>query len=137
MPELSETSACLRIFGTDLEPGEVTSLLGKSPDFAERRGAVSLGQRTRRERIARGGIWIVKVARRSPGDLDRQIAEVLQGTTDDLRIWQNLTSRFKADIFCGLFLGEVNQGASVSPATLKMVSDRGLHLELDIYSDYF
>lgn len=79
-------------------------------------------------------MWSVSAEQRIPGDLDAQIAELLEGTTEDIGVWRNITSRFKSDIFCGLFLGEWNEGLSISPTTMKVLGERGILLDLDIYS---
>ena len=69
-----------------------------------------------------------------PRDLDSQIAELLAGMTDDLAVWQRLTSVYHADIFCGLFLEQENEGISLSPTTLQLLGERGIELALDIYA---
>jgi hypothetical protein len=134
MTALNRTAASLRIFGEDLDPDEITNLLGKEPDDIERRGQVIRNPKSGTERTARRGRWSIQVKRRSPGDLDAQIAALLDGTTDDLSRWQRVTSAFDADIFCGLFLEEENEGLILAPTTLKNLGDRGLFLSLDIYA---
>jgi hypothetical protein len=126
---LSKTAVSLRFFGDDLNPDEVTQLLGKEPDKAERRGDVrSRGYTVRR------GMWSVRAGDCTPGDLDGQIAELLAGMTNDLAVWQRLASLYQADIFCGLFLEQKNQGISVSPQTLQLLGERGIEFGLDIYA---
>jgi Domain of unknown function (DUF4279) len=67
MSALSKTAVSLRFFGDDLNPDEVTQLLGKEPDKAERRGDVrSRGYTVRR------GRWSVRAGDCTPGDLDGQ-----------------------------------------------------------------
>jgi Domain of unknown function (DUF4279) len=129
MSVLNRTAVSLRLFGDELNPDEVTRLLGKEPDKAERRGDIRPSGYT-----ARRGRWNVSAGHRAPGDLDGQIAELLAGTTDDLAVWQRLTSIYDADVFCGLFLEQGNEGVSVSPQTLRLLGERGIKLELDIYA---
>jgi hypothetical protein len=74
------------------------------------------------------------VSERTPGDFDCQIAELLAGTTLDLTIWKQLTAISHADIFCGLFLKNSNEGISISPQTLSMLGESGITLDLDIYA---
>lgn len=133
MAELYKTAASLRIIGDDLDPEEITNQLGKQPDASEKRGE-TIRLPSGRERIARRGRWSVKVESLSPGDLDAQVKDLLSGTTNDIDIWRTITSRFRADIFCGLFLNEGNEGLIVSPNTLKLLGDRGICLGLDIYA---
>jgi hypothetical protein len=86
-----------------------------------------------REIIARSGSWRLQAQRRQPGDLDAQIDELLASLTDDIFIWQDLARRYQADIFCGLFLSQGNQGLGLHPETLAAVGQRSLQLGLDIY----
>jgi len=132
MAALSRTYASLRIFGQHLDPDEITSLLGKTPTDAVRRGQI-IRSKSGHEHTARQGRWSVKVESCSPGDLDAQVAALLAGTTDDLAVWHKVVSDFHADVFCGVFLEVSNEGLSIAPATLKQLGERGLKLDLDIY----
>jgi len=118
--------------GDELQPDEISMLLGCQPDVSAPKDGT---WRTPRgvERITRTGMWHKGVARRSPGDLDGQVSELLALMTDDLAAWQQLTTQFSADIFCGLFLDETNQGIVLNPLTLLALGARGLKLGLDIY----
>lgn len=132
MNYVHKTVASLRFFGDDLDPEEITSMLGVKPTVGVRKGGkwiTSIGT----EKIARRGSWRIKIDDRSPGDLDAQIANLLAPLTTDLVVWENLSSRFDADIFLGLFLHESNEGISLSPDTLRAVGSRGLELDLNIY----
>lgn len=53
--------------------------------------------------------------------------------TPNLNVWADLVGRFKVDMFCGVWLDEGNQGTGLSAGTLKMLGERGIKLELDIY----
>jgi hypothetical protein len=53
--------------------------------------------------------------------------------TEDLAVWEELTTRFSADLFCGLFMREGNEGLSLSPETMQALGSRRLLLGLDIY----
>jgi ribosomal protein L19 len=132
MAHLSKTAAALRISGDDLDPDEVTQLLGRKPDRAQRKG--EFVQAASGEHTSRTGVWSVKAGSRTPGDLDLQIGELLAGTTDDLAVWRRLADRFRVDVFCGFFMRDANEGISVSPLTLKRLGERGIELGLDIYA---
>jgi hypothetical protein len=132
MAKLSKTAASLRIFGDDLDPEEVTRLLGKKPGRAQRKGEiVRLGSG---EHVSRTGAWSLKADDRTPGDLDLQISELLAGTTDDLAAWRDLAERYRVDAFCGFFMKDANEGISISPLTLQRLGERGIALGLDIYA---
>jgi hypothetical protein len=85
------------------------------------------------EKVARTGTWRLVAGKRMPGDLDGQIAELLAGLSDDLSIWADLTARFEADVFCGLFMRGGNEGLCLSAKTLQDLGSRNLPLNLDIY----
>jgi hypothetical protein len=132
MANLSKTAASLRVIGDDLDPEEVTRLLGKKPDRARRRGEAT--QFEARESVARTGSWSVKTNSREPGDLDQQIGELLAGTTEDLATWRRVADSYRVDAFCGFFMKEGNEGITISPETLQKLGERGIALDLDIYA---
>lgn len=115
MSELNESAASLRFFGDDLDPDEVTQLLGHAPSNSERVGEMIVRAATKHKRIAQTGGWRLSAERRKPGDLDAQISGLLDLLTDDIAIWSNLTRRFRADMFCCMFMIEFNEGTSLSP----------------------
>jgi len=132
MGMISETAATLRFFGDDLDPDEITRFLGAEPTVGVRKGeswATSLDA----EKISKRGSWRLQTARRQPGDLDGQIAELFAPLTTDLSIWRDLTKRYEADVFCGVFMLEGNEGLSLSPGILEALGSRGLVLDLDVY----
>ncbi len=131
MAELSKTAASLRIWGDDLDPDEVTQLLGRKPSWARRKGEIV--QAASGEQVSSTGGWSVKADRRTPGDLDLQVSELLAGTTDDLAAWRRLAVHYRVDLFCGLFMREGNEGITISPETLQKLGERGIALGLDIY----
>ncbi|MGK9232918.1 DUF4279 domain-containing protein [Inquilinus limosus] len=136
MAELSQTAATLRFFGDDLDPDELTRLLGSEPSVGVRKGETfRYHQSARRDVQARTGSWRLRVERRSPGDLDGQIIELLSPLCQDLAVWRDLSARFEADIFCGLFLDKTNEGMDLRSETLVMVGSRGLTLAFDIYGN--
>lgn len=128
---IHETATALRFIGDELDHQEVTKLIGAKPTNAASKGELIVG---RGSRVARSGRWSLSVSRRQPGDLNSQIEEVLSGLTQDLDIWRDLSARFGGCIFVGLFMSAENEGYDLSPDTLKLLTDRGLSLSLDIYS---
>jgi hypothetical protein len=131
---LNETLAALRIGGDSLDPDEVTKLLGHKPTLAQTKGQDIGRTNTGSVRLAKTGQWQLEASNRSPGDLDAQIEEILSQLTQDLSVWHALTSEFKADLFCGLFLKESDEGLSISPKSLAALGSRGIELGMCIYS---
>jgi hypothetical protein len=131
---VGRTRATLRLDGDALDPASVTNALGARPTFAVRKGEV---WRTAKgaELTARTGIWRRRTDEATPGDLEAQISKLLGELTDDLETWRDLTARYDANVFCGLFLDRWNQGLSLDPKTLLMLGSRGIRLDLDIYGE--
>lgn len=129
---LHQTATSLRLCGDDLDPDEITRALRHLPDMGARIGAIchAAGGIDRR---ARTGTWLRSVDRTSTSDLDARIAELLAPLTNDMGVWKRLTACFKADVFCGFFLKESNEGISLGPQTLAALGSRGLIPALDIY----
>ncbi|MEO0752523.1 MAG: DUF4279 domain-containing protein [Pseudomonadota bacterium] len=82
-------------------------------------------------RIARTGGWRLNAEQRTPGNLDAQIAEIPDPLTDNTDVWKDLTHRFRADVFCGLFMAEGKEGVSLSNTTRKTLATRGLEIDFD------
>jgi ribosomal protein L19 len=133
MAELFESRASLRIQGNPLDPDEITLLLGGSPTLARKKDDRFISK-SGRERVAKTGQWHITANCRIPGDLDAQVEEILGGLSQDLEIWAGLAKTYRMDLFCGFFMKESGEGIVVSPKTLKELGDRGIELQLDMYS---
>ncbi len=120
------------MFGEDLNPDEVTGLLGAAPTASARKGDM---RRTGAGRgaVVRCGSWRLQADDASPGDLDAQVGALLATLTDDLAVWRDLSRRYRCDVFCGLFMRDGNEGAALEPGTLARLGERGLRLDLDVY----
>jgi hypothetical protein len=117
MAAIAESRVSIRFFGEDLNPAEVTDLLGREPTTMYRRGDT-------RESVGRSytrkyGAWIVAAENQTPEAVDAQLQGLFASMTQDMRTWKALTSRYDADVFCGLFMNESNEGFSIGTATLE------------------
>ena len=130
---IHESTATLRIFGDALIPAEITKTLGASPTHAQTKGDKIVGKKTGIVRTARSGMWRLEAPDREPEDLDGQIREILGQLTEDLAAWKSIASRYKMDLFCGLFMECSNEGMELSPESLLSLGSRGIMIGLDIY----
>jgi len=133
MAAVSETRACLRIFGDDLDPDAISALLGASPTSSAKKGEDRLGPNGIKRGTERTGRWLLEVAPRIPGDLDGQIVELLSPLNPDIAMWRDLVARFLADIYCGFFMCERNEHLELRPETLVMIGSRALSLGVELY----
>jgi hypothetical protein len=127
MAKIGNVKVGLRLFSDNLDPESVTSLLGCQPTTSWRAGEMKFG------RPAKFGSWHLNSDLLVPGDLDTQIRNLLASLSCDIAIWNDLTKQHRADLFCGLFLTESNQGLVLTPDTMAAIAQRGLKLSLDIY----
>ncbi len=142
MPLIAQTTVTLRFFGDDLDPDELSACLGGVPRYAARKGDVVVSGRTGealsdrktgQKRIEKTGKWLFSVADREPGDLDGQIGELFGALTSDERIWRDMSARYAPDLFVGLFMEDVNEGAEMSSGTLALLAARHVMLVFDVY----
>lgn len=134
MPIVSKSVATLRFGGDDLDPDEISEVLGKNPTLGVRKGSVWLTPKGS-EVVANSGRWHLRTDEARPADVDQHIAALFSGLTDNLPKWRSLAERYSGNVFVGLFLGRYNEGLSLSAPTLSAIGARGLELDLDIYSD--
>lgn len=130
---MSRLAISVRVQGDDLDPEEITRVLGATPKFAARKGdQVRRGERTVTQR---SGIWVFGLTEEpSPEwELNDAMVAILGRLSSDLQVWASLAARFKLDVFCGLFMSSDNQGADIAPVTLRLLAERGLTLDLDVY----
>jgi len=107
----------LRIIGDNLDPDEISNLLGCAPTASETKGDVIV-RKTGRQRIARTGMWRLHSSDHEPANLDAQIDEILDKSSGDVCVWQELRGKYKIDLFCGLFLGSGNERIAISSKLL-------------------
>jgi hypothetical protein len=133
MAQIQKSKATLRFIGDDLVPAELSGLLGCVPTKSQTKGEVLVGPHTGIERVARKGMWRVDGNDQEPENLDEQIGELLRKLTSDMEVWRVISSKYKIDLFCGLFMEDWNEGLSISPQSLIALGSRGIVLALDIY----
>ena len=124
----------MRISGDTLVPAEITQLLGAPPTESETKGQEIIGHHTGHRRIAKSGMWRLCAADREPEDMDAQIQELLGPLTSDLSVWQKIADTFDIDLFCGVFMGDTNDGLILSSKSLVALGQRHIELQLDIYA---
>ncbi|MDB6078299.1 MAG: hypothetical protein JWO82_2046 [Akkermansiaceae bacterium] len=125
--------ACLRFFGDDLSPDEITALLGHSPSDSFRRGDVEIFDPSGRTRVQKTGGWLLENPG-GEGDFDAHIAALLTPLTQDLSIWQSLATRYQPDIFCGYFMNRGTCGIELAVATMDALASRGIRFIVCLYA---
>jgi len=128
--------ATLRVIGDDLDPDEVTTMLGCTPTFAQRQGQhIPTRSASFPEgfRVAKFGLWRLDATEAAPENFDAQVAELVGKLTRELAVWRDTARRFRVELFCGWFMKTSNDGVSISATSLRLLAERGIGLEVSIY----
>ena len=131
--DIDRVNVSLRIGADDLDPGWVTSLLGRTPTFAARKGEPRSSRAG--EIVQPTGVWLYSLPESTEWELGDAIGALLDLFPSDLSIWQQLRTQATLEVFCGLHLGQWNRGGELPPALVARLAERGLGVQIDIYSD--
>jgi hypothetical protein len=126
MSELDNSIVSIRFVGKNLDTKIISEQLG----YIESNLTETTVKKLRNNNI----IWGIRLAGKDRMSLENKIMMLLGEFTKDILIWRQVTESIKADIFCGLFLDEWNQGFDLTPDLMKEISDRNLEIGFDIYS---
>jgi hypothetical protein len=132
MAQIHRSKTCLRIFGEDLIPEEITQVLRCVPTAAQRTGQV-ICHPSGRQRVVKCGNWRLDAEPAEPEDINGQVRWLFSQVEPAPDVWKSLAHQFDVDIFCGLFMRGSNEGTSLEPDVMALLGERGIHLALDIY----
>jgi hypothetical protein len=126
--------ATLRIQGDELDPAEITRLLGVTPTAAGPKGERITGKGEPRTRVT--GTWSLSLELPASDHwpLEQVLTALLAALPSDSDLWTSLGNRFTLDVFLGLFMTTDNQGFHVSPVLLSALATRHWQLSADIYA---
>jgi hypothetical protein len=133
MGQIHHSAACLRIFGNDLIPEEITQALRCTPTVAQSTGEL-IRYQSGRERVVKCGNWRLEAQSVEPEDINGQLRWLLSQVESDPEVWKMLVHRFDVDIFCGLFMQDSNEVMSLAADVMALLGERGIHLVFDIYN---
>jgi hypothetical protein len=127
----------LRLFGEQLDPDEISALLGCTPTKAERKG-IPISSADGGIHIPKTGRWSVTIHSEDcdeSSDVNDGVKILLEELPSDPALWKSLTGTYTADVYCSLFLESSNRGFEISAEVSRMLSERNLPISFDIYFD--
>ena len=127
---VDELSASLAVYGEDLEPGDVTNLLGIEPTFSFRRG---YRRRPTSVPAPRGG-WFLKMRAVDHPDPGALIGTLLSKLPADREIWGQLNARFKVQLRVAIHMQGWNKGFGIDPASVARLATTGAEVVFDVYA---
>lgn len=122
----------LEVFGDDLDPADVSALLGTPPDEGYKKG----DERPRGSQYYKTGGWILKSGEIRISE-DRTGEERLHAWAasipGDAAVWTDLKDRFLVQVRLVGYTDQWNADFTLPPAMLENLSKRGLPLMIDPY----
>lgn len=107
---VDEVRVTLALYGDELDPEEISNLLGCRPTHSHRRGEVRIGKKTGHKTVYKQGAWLLTVEGRAPRTADELTTELLEKIASDDGLWLGLGRRFDIQMRYGIFLEAWNSG---------------------------
>ena len=127
---VDQSRLTLGIHGDDLDPVEVSRLLGCSPTSAHRRGDLR-----RSGPPWPRGAWLLAVEGRSPTGPEELVHLLLEPLPADEAFWSEVRRRFRVQLMFGIFSKRWNRGFELSPQALRRINVLGAGVGVDIYTN--
>jgi hypothetical protein len=129
-------SISLTIHADDLDPDEITRVLGVQPDQTQRKGVPLPPRGDRPPRVPQIGMWLINLRpEQAPGcNVETAIATLLDRITVPLDLWHQARAGASVRVFVGLSLDDYNSGFGIDPPLLRRAADLGVNLDFDIYN---
>lgn len=125
-------SISLSFTADDLDPDEVTRLLGVEPDEARRSGVPDT-----RGRTPPSGAWVLSLRREQAPQCDVGVAigRLLDRIPASADVLGLARAHANARVFVGVRLDAFNRGLVLSTDLMSRLVNLGLRFDLDIYAD--
>ena len=120
----------LGIHGEDLEPDEISRLLGCAPSSSHRRGDPRQSGPP-----WPSGAWLLSVEAKSPTGPEELVHLLLSRLPTDETLWSDLQSRFRVQMSFGIFTQRWNRGFELSAEALQRIQSIGAGVGFDIYAN--
>jgi hypothetical protein len=127
--EPDDAAAALGIYGEDLDPAEVTALLGVQPTRAHKKGE----RKSPRAPDWDQGAWILEFRQFDPVDPDAMFDQLLADLPRDPKIWQDLSARFQLRIDFGV---HTDDGCAfvLAPGTVGRIAALGAEFQIHVHA---
>ena len=130
---LQRAIVSLYISDDDLDPQEITDLLGGKPRLAVRKGEAFTGHRGD-QIAARAGKWLFGGDWENEPSIGKQIEILLSQLTQDLGVWKSVTDRLDCYVSVGGYVRDWTGGITLEPHILMLMAERGLTIDFDLYA---
>jgi hypothetical protein len=132
---VDEMRVTLAIYGADLDPVEISTVLCCEPTSSHRRGETRIGKKTRQKIIYEQGAWFLSAEGQAPQTPDEITNELLARVPADASLWSGLALRFDVQIRYGIFLHAWNRGFVLSRTSVDRIARLHASLNFEIYAN--
>jgi hypothetical protein len=132
---VDEVRVTLALYGDDLDPAEVSHLLGCQPTNAHRRGEIRIGKKTGHKTVYTQGAWFLSAEGRAPRTADDLTSDLLAKVSAEDSLWLEMRKRFDVQMRYGIFVEAWNRGFGLSREVIQRVARIHATLEFDIYAN--
>jgi hypothetical protein len=127
---VDESRLTLGIHGEDLDPDEISRLLGCVPTSSHRRGDAR-----RSGPSWPAGAWLLSVEARSPTGPEALVHLLLARLPSDDAVWAELRRRYRLKLSFGIFTERWNRGYDLSAEAVGRINSLGVGMDIDIYAN--
>jgi hypothetical protein len=125
-----ESSVCLALYGPDLDPDEVTALLGCKATDSHRRG----DRKGPESPPFKQGAWLFSLRGEAPTEPDQLFRRLLLRLPSDEKVWRELSSRFEIRVTIAAHFAGWNKGFELSSDIVAAIARMHATLGTDIYA---
>ncbi len=132
--EIDVGEFCLRIASEDLDPDQITALLGQRPTDSHQRGT-PFGKRGH---IHKFGLWRFSTERldfRGGRAFYELFDDFMRSLPSEPGVWQRITSEHSAEVVICVWMRTWNREFDISASALRELSLRNLSIHIDTYLD--
>ena len=122
----------LEMYGDDLEPDYISSVLAQKPTKAYRKG----DERPKGSQYYRTGAWIInsgEVLLTDEQSGSHQLELWLSTLQSEIARWEQLYERYSPQICLVIYTDQMNAEFKLTPIAMQELSSRGLPLVIDPY----
>jgi hypothetical protein len=132
--DVDEVHITLVFHGDDLDPEQLSRLLGCSPTSSHRKGEPRPGLSATAGPWTTG-TWLLTVEGKAPQTVSELLGDLLRKLPDDETLWLELSRRWRVSIWIGVFLGQWNRGFELEAPLVERVARMHASLSFDIYAE--
>ncbi len=130
-------TASLQVIGDDLDPDQVTNLLGLKPSRSQRRGVPVLRPDGSERYTPQFGRWTrdLKPTQTDEWDIVEVIQLLFKDLPEDLATWNELARTCRVRVAFGLNVPDSNREFELEPEVLRFLLARNASIWFDIYCE--